>query len=246
MMTTSKPSLDLIFKDAFGYWKQTLLYQLLFSLLFFSVLFSVVSYAAQEFGILEQYMTIFNKNKGNIAHLQTDMQELVQTPGYMNLSWVIMATTVFLFPLNIGFFKIFRKIDLKEKVTIPDLFSGYSGINFFIYLSFYLLWSIIYTYTMPTIVLGILWVLLTLFTVPQMFFENKRIFETIGVNFKVLKQHFLVIFVSVIAAVFIKYSGALLFGIGLLFTYPFFNAMIYSLYKHLFSTNSISVEKETL
>jgi hypothetical protein len=99
---------------------------------------------------------------------------------------------------------------------------------------------------MPTIVLGILWVLLTLFTVPQMFFENKRIFETIGVNFKVLKQHFLVIFVSVIAAVFIKYSGALLFGIGLLFTYPFFNAMIYSLYKHLFSTNSISVEKETL
>ncbi|MBS1548530.1 MAG: hypothetical protein JSS94_01510 [Bacteroidetes bacterium] len=235
MITTSTPSLEVIFNDAFSYWKKTLLFQMLFSLLFFSILFTVVFFAANQFGIFEQYMEIFKNNQGDMAGLQQEMKTLVQSPGYMNMAWTLIATMVFLFPLNMGFFKIFRKIDLQEKVELQDLFSGYSGINFLIYISYYLFWNIVYNYTIPTIILGILWVMVTLFVAPLMFFENKKIWESIRIGFTVLKKHFLVVLVGVLASVIIKYSGILIFGIGIFFTFPFFNAMIYSMYKNIFT-----------
>ena len=111
MITTSTPSLEVIFNDAFSYWKKTLLFQMLFSLLFFSILFTVVFFAANQFGIFEQYMEIFKNNQGDMAGLQQEMKTLVQSPGYMSMAWTLIATMVFLFPLNMGFFKIFRKIE---------------------------------------------------------------------------------------------------------------------------------------
>lgn len=233
MITTPKPSLELIINDAFSYWKKTLSLQLLFSLIFFTILFSVVFFASQQLGIMDQYMEIFKNNEGDMMGMQNDMKELVKSSEYLTLGWIIIATSVFLFPLNVGFFKVYKKLDLNENVQLQDLFSGYSGINFFIYISYYLFWSIIYNYTMPTIVLGIVWVLITLFTTPLMFFNNKKIFESIKINFQILKSHFGIVALGVLVAVFIKYAGIFVFGFGILLTYPFVNAMIYSLYKNL-------------
>jgi hypothetical protein len=242
MITTSKPNLDTIFKEAFYYWKNTWNYQLLFSLLFFTILSTVAYFGALHFGIFDQYMSIFQKNKGNMIELQNQVKALTQTPGYNYFSWTILATMIFLFPLNIGFYKIYRKMDLKEAIVLQDFFSGYSGINFFIYISYYLFWSMIYNITMATVVFGVIWVFVTLFVVPLMFFENKTIFESIKLNFQALKKHFLIIFVCLFAAIFIKYIGIFVFGIGILFTYPFVNAMIYALYKSLFVEDKL---KET-
>ncbi|WP_124643251.1 hypothetical protein [Amniculibacterium aquaticum] len=245
MIQSNKPSLDLIFRQALTYWKNTLVYQLLFSLIFISVLFSVVYYAANQFGIYDQYISILQKNSGDMTALQKDIQDLTKSSNYISFSWVMIATMVFLFPLNIGFFKLYKKMDLNEEIRFQDFFSGYSGINFFIYISYYLFWFMVYSYTMPTIIFGILWVMITLFTTPLMFFDNKKIFETLSLNFQAMKQHFLVIFVGVISAFFIKYSGFLIFGFGILFTYPFFNAMIYALYKNIFVESKTSSQTQS-
>ena len=63
---------------------------------------------------------------------------------------------------------------------------------------------------------------------------NKSIFESIGMTIKALKIYFVEILVCVIVAFIFRYVGIFAFWIGFLFTYPFTNAMIYTLYKNIF------------
>lgn len=228
-----KVGIEPILRQAFSYWNKTLLFQLVFSLIFLSVFFSVYYYFSAKLGILDQYIAIFGKKSNDIVQMQKEVQKMAATPQYSQFSWIILTTMVLLYPLNIGFFKIYKKMDLGEKIDFEDLFSGYIGINFFIYTSYFLFWMMVFSYTLPTIILGIVWVFITLFSTPLMFFLDKRIFETIGLNFKALKSNFIKIFVGVFIAFFFKALG--IFTIfGVLFTLPFSNAMIYSLYKNIF------------
>jgi hypothetical protein len=65
----------------------------------------------------------------------------------------------------------------------------------------------------PTIILPFIWVVVTIFVAPLMFFNN-RSFEAISLNFKALKSHFVEIFVCVIVAFLFKYVGFAVFLIG--------------------------------
>lgn len=229
--------LDKILKNAFGYWNKTLIYQILYGLLFLSILFSVYIYFADYYGILEQYFTIISHPTDNVTLIQ-EVNKIAEDPNYATLQYIQLATLVLLFPLQVGFYKIFRKIDLKEKFGMQDFLSGYTGVNFFIYTSFYLFWFIIFQYTIFTLILGIAWIFITLFSTPLMFFQNKRIFETIRINFKVLTKNFVMIFVGLLVAAFFKLIISLTI-IGIPFVLGFGNAMIYSMYKILLSKNEI-------
>jgi hypothetical protein len=168
-------------------------------------------------------------------NVYTELNKIVVTDNYQNFTLWIMGTSIFLFPLNLGFYQIYRKIDLNEKLGLSDLFVGYNGLNFFKYISYYIFWYFVFRFTTPTIILAVAWVCITIFVAPIMFFMNKTIFESISLNFKALKMYFLEIFVCVMVAVIFKYIGFALFFVGALFTFPFWNAMIYSLYKTIFS-----------
>ena len=229
-----KQGLDFILKKAFYYWNKTLLYQLLFSLTYFSIFILVYYFVALRYGILDELMTIVNNNAGDFKTMQLEMQKIVQKPEYYNLSLAIIFAMTFLFPLNIGFYQIFRKIDLKEQYGLEDLFSGYNGINFFKFSSFFLFWIFVYQYSMLLVFPAIIWVFLTLFSAPLMFFMDKRIFETISLNVKALKLYPLEIFVCVLVAIAFRYFGIFLFLFGFLLTFPFWNAMIYALYQKIF------------
>jgi hypothetical protein len=89
-----------------------------------------------------------------------------------------------------------------------------------------------------TIILPFVWVMITLFVAPLMFFQNKTIFEGIALNWKALKLYFIEILVCVIVAFLFKYIGFTLFLVGGLLTLPFWNAMIHSLYKTIFDEKS--------
>ena len=229
-----KAGIDYILKEAFSYWNRTLIFQILFSLIYFSVLFLVLFYFATKFGIFEQYLALGDKLKEGMDAYKNGIKELAANPNFMKFQWVILGTLSFLFPLNLGLFKMFRKLDLGEKPELEDLFAGYSGANFFIYFGYFLFWFTIYSYFAPTIFLGILWVLITLFTAPLMFFMDKRIIETFGINFKALRMFPLEILIGFFVAVAFKYFGILTL-IGAIFTFPFWNAMIYSLYRKIFT-----------
>ncbi|HPZ26032.1 MAG TPA: hypothetical protein PKV58_08920, partial [Kaistella sp.] len=72
---------------------------------------------------------------------------------------------------------------------------------------------------------------------PLMFFMDVKTFEGIGLTIKGLKRYFVTILISVIVALLFSLSGILLFGFGFLFTFPFWNAVIYSLYKNYYHEN---------
>lgn len=235
MQNTSKPGIDIILKDAFRYWNSTLLFQIIFSLIYFSIFIIVFFTIGEKYGIIEQYISISKKAQGNYSMLQNEIQALQATSSFMMFSWWILGTLIFLYPLNIGFYQIYRKIDVKEDVGLHDLFAGYKGVNFIKFISFYLFWFIIYSYTISTFVLAIVWVFITIFSAPLMFFMNKTILETISLNFKVLKMFFVEITVCVIIAFLFKYAGLMVFLVGFIFTFPFWNAMIYSMYQKFFT-----------
>lgn len=222
-------------KQAFFYWNKTLIFQLMFSIVFFAVFFTSMFFFAERYGIWEQNQELAEALKqGSKAYLEK-LSELAATENYQMFSYAILGTSVFLYPLNLGLFQIFRKIDLNEKIELGDLFAGYKGANFFKYIGYYLFWAMIYRMGIPTVFLAVLWVSVTIFVAPLMFFMNRGIFEAISLNFKALRIYSVQIWIGILVAVVFKYAGFALFLVGGLFTFPFWNAMIYSLYKTIFS-----------
>ncbi len=237
-----KPGIDFILKQAFYYWNKTLMFQLMFSIIYFAIFLTVFFYFSEKYGIMNQFLgtasdymkagpTGMNEYKNSIA-------VIMGTEGFQNFYLGIVAVQVFLYPLNLGFFQIFKKIDLKETIVIGDLFAGYNGLNFLRYISYFIFWFFFYTFIAQTIILPVVWVMVTLFVAPLMFFQNKTIFEGIALNWKALKIYFIEILVCVIVSVLFKYIGFALFLVGGLLTLPFWNAMIYSLYKTIFEEKS--------
>lgn len=196
---------------------------------------TVFFFCDSKYGIMDQYIETAKYAKDGLQVYTAEIQKMLATDSFQNFSLWIMGTTIFLYPLNLGFYQIYRKIDLGEKIELGDLLVGYNGLNFFKYIGYYIFWYFIFAYTIQTIILGVLWVCITIFVAPMMFFMNKTIFESISLNLKALRMYFLEIFVCVIVAILFKYIGFALFFIGGLFTFPFWNAMIYSLYKTVFS-----------
>jgi hypothetical protein len=84
------------------------------------------------------------------------MQEIAQLPQTRNFMLAVFDFS-HLSTLNVGFYKIYRKLDLKEKPQMNDLFAGYLGFDFFKFFGFYLFWMIIFTYANSLLILGIVW-----------------------------------------------------------------------------------------
>ncbi|CAD7806611.1 hypothetical protein CHRY9390_01535 [Chryseobacterium aquaeductus] len=234
-----KPGIDFILKQAFYYWNRTLLYQLVFSIVYFTIFFTVFLYISNRFGVYDQllnatfeYLKIGPKG---LTALQTELATIKSTENYEYTMLGMLAVSAFLFPLNLGFYQIYRKIDLKEQLELSDLFVGYNGLNFFRYTSYFVFWYLVSDMLKITVFLPFVWILITLFIAPLMFFQNKTIFEGIALSWKVLKLYFIEIFVCTLVAVLFKYVGFMLFLVGALFTFPFWNAMIYTLYKTFFT-----------
>lgn len=230
-----KPGLDFILKQAFFYWNKTLIFQLMFSIIYFGILMTVFFFCDARYGIMNGYMETAKYASEGVQVYRDELQKLLATDNFQNFSLWMMGTTIFLYPLNLGFYQIFRKIDMGEKPELGDLLVGYNGLNFFIYVGYFIFWYFIFAYTIQTIILGVVWVCITIFVAPIMFFMNKTIFESLSLNFKALKMYFVEILVCAIVAILFKYLGFALFIVGGLFTFPFWNAMIYSLYKTIFS-----------
>lgn len=230
-----KPGIDFILKQAFFYWSKTLIFQLMFSIMYFGVLMTAFFICDTKYGITEQYIEAGKYIKNGTDVYLAKIWKMYSTAEFQKFALWITGTLIFLYPLNLGFYQIYKKVDLGEKLELGDLLVGYNGFNFFKYIGYFIFWYFVFAYTAQTIILGVAWVCLTIFVAPLMFFMDKRIFEAISLNFKALKVYFIEIFVCVLVAFFFKYLGFALFLIGGLFTFPFWNAMIYSLYKSIFS-----------
>ena len=229
-----KSGIEQILKTAFWYWNKTLIYQLLYSLLYFSMFFLGYFYLFRYFGLWDEFAKYSDLVKTDIPAFNKKMEEIARLPQARNFGLAFFFLLALINPLNVGLYKIFRKIDLKEPVAMKDLFAGYLGFDFFKFFGFYLFWIIIFTYANALLILGLVWVFITLFSIPLMFFMDVKTFEGIMLTVKGLRKNFGMILIGMVIALLFSLSGFLLFGVGFLLTFPFWNAMIYALYQHIY------------
>lgn len=191
-------------------------------------------YLFRYFGLWDEFAKYSDLVKTDIPAFNKKMEEIARLPQARNFGLAFFFLLALINPLNVGLYKIFRKIDLKEPVSMKDLFAGYLGFDFFKFFGFYLFWIIIFTYANALLVLGLVWVFITLFSIPLMFFMDVKTFEGIILTVKGLRKNFGMILIGMLIALLFSLSGFLLFGVGFLLTFPFWNAMIYALYQHIY------------
>jgi hypothetical protein len=223
-----------ILSIAFNYWNRTLLFQFVYSLLYLSLFFFGYFYLFRYFGLWNEFSQYSDLMRTDFPAFNKKMEEIAKLPKTANFALSIFVLLALINPLNVGFYKVYRKLDLGEKPEINDLFAGYLGFDFFKFFGFYLFWIIIFSYANSLFILGIVWFFITLFSIPLMFFMNVSIFQSINLTVKGLRKDLITVMIGVFVAFLFSMSGILLFGLGFLFTFPFGNAMIYSLYQHYY------------
>lgn len=223
-----------ILKTAFAYWVKSLRFQLFYSLLYFALFFLGYISLFKYFGLWDEFSKYSDLVRTDIPAFNKKMEEIARLPQARNFGLAFFFLLALINPLNVGLYKIFRKIDLKEPVVMNDLFAGYLGFDFFKFFGFYLFWIIIFTYANALMLLGLVWVFVTLFSIPLMFFMQVNTFEGISLTVKGLKKNLGTVIICIAVAVLFSLSGLLLFGVGFLLTFPFWNAMIYTLYQHIY------------
>lgn len=125
-----KPGIDFILKQAFFYWNKTLVFQLMFSVIYFGIFIAIFFLCDAKYGILAEMNEVSKYMQQGMKVYMEELNKVTATANYQNFALWIMGTSIFLYPLNIGFYEIYRKIDINEKPEFVDLFVGYRGLNF--------------------------------------------------------------------------------------------------------------------
>ena len=229
-----KISLDYVIKQSFKYWSSTLFYQLIFTLIYFSTLLILGKFLLDYYEIYPKIQEIAPLMSSNPDEFSTAIQEITFSDNFKYFSMMVIVATAIIYPLNIGFFKIYTLIDAHKKVNINDLFAGFSGSNFFKFFGYYLLWGGIYFYLKPLVIPGFLWIMFTIFVAPLLYFTPMNLTEALKISFKVVGGNFFIIAACSVLAIIFSYAGIFLCFFGLFFTFPFWNAIIYTLFKSYF------------
>ena len=229
-----KTGINLILSQAFSYWNRTLSFQLMYSLLYLSLFFLGYYYFFKYFGLWDEFSQYSELLKTDFPAFNKKMEEIAKLPQTANFTLAIFVLLALIAPLNVGFYKIYRKLDLGEKLVMNDLFAGYLGFDFFKFFGFYLFWIIIFSYANSLLILGVVWIFITIFSIPLLFFMDVKTFEGIGLTIKGLKRDFATVLICLFVGFLFSLSGIFLFGFGFLFTFPFWNTIIYALYQNYF------------
>jgi hypothetical protein len=232
---TWKSNIEEILSKAVNYWALTLNVQILFSLLYFSITFLLGFYFFKYYGLLPEFIKLVKISENNIPAMQKGITEWAKDPNFSSFVIAMVIIKAVMFPLNIGLFHIYRKIDQKIPYNISDLYEGYRGFNFFKFLGFAVFWGFINIYAHVSIVVVLFWILITVFSAPLMFFMNVSIFESIRLTIKAFKIDFFTIFTCCGLAFLFSYMGIVFFFAGIVVTFPFWNAVIYAMYQKYFN-----------
>lgn len=209
---------------------RTLPFQFLFSVIYFAVTLVAGSFAFRYYGLFEEIQKfqglIYTDGKAFV----NKYGELMQTDNAILFLQVMIVIKAVIFPLNIGFLKIYRKLDLGEKPEMSDLFAGFSGHYFFLFVIYSLAWSVISNFLSIFI---LLWIPMALFVPALIFYKGFNYFQSFKISVQTFQNHFILMFMATIVTILFSYFGFIMFFFGIFITFPFWNAMIYVLYKNL-------------
>lgn len=231
----AKISLDEVVNQSFKYWKATLPFQFLVTVLYFGIIF-ISGYQLFQYYFGDKMHIFTPELLRKPIEFQNKIAELLKTENGSYFQIVMSLLKASLFPLFIGFFKIYSLMDEGKKPQISDILDGYNGSNFFKFWGYAIFWNVIFSFGMSFFFIpGIFWVFITILVGPLLYFTPMRMLEAINLSAKVALANWAIVLPCAIIAFLFSYSGFLLFFVGFLFTYPFWNAIIYTLFKRFFS-----------
>lgn len=187
-------------------------------------------YAFRYYGLFEEIQKFQNLFYSDSNAFLVKYGELMQTENALNFSIAVLIIKSVIYPLNIGFLKIYRKLDIGEPLELSDLFAGFRGYHFIIFVTFALIWNFVSNYLF---ILSLVWMPMFLLVPALIFFKNYNFFDAFKLSFQIFNKHALLMIVVVLASIIISFSGIIAFFFGLFLTFPFWNAVNYVLYKHL-------------
>lgn len=232
----AKITLDEVINQSFKYWKATLKFQLIFSVLYLSIAYILNSFLLKYFGINEELNNIIALGFKDFEMFIKKFEILISSNNYKIYEISLIASMSLIYPLNIGFFRVYTLFDEKKYISTNEIFDGFKGSTFFKLLGYFLFWGtfnyFLKKYFFPA---SFLWVFLTVFVGPLLYFTPMRMLEAINISAKVAWANWTIVLPCAIIAFLFSYSGFILFFVGFLFTYPFWNAIIYTLFKRFFS-----------
>lgn len=232
-MTTQKPEIGKILTEAYQYWVRTLPFQLLFTVIYFSVIMFAGAYAFRYYGLFEQVNKFSQLMYSDFPAFIKKYEELMKTENAMYFTMAILVIKSVIFPLNIGFLKIYRKLDIGEPVAMSDLFAGFQGHYFFLFLIYSLFWNILNSYILIIPPLTLFWMGMMLFVPALVFYKNYNFYRAFRISVQVFQKNIIVVLLACLVSILVSYCGLVIFFFGIFVTFPFWNAVIYVLYKHL-------------
>lgn len=221
-------------QTAIEYWKKTIIFQAIISLLYFGIYMTLALVVFNYYGITEQLNSLSPYFGGDLEVLQKKYIELATSENFRLASYWIVGIVSLLWPLNLGLLKIYSRIDAKEMITPRDLFAGYEGIDFFKYLGYGLLWNVIFFFSKTLFFLAPIWVLITLLAGPLLFLGKQSIPNALRLSMQAVSTNLSLSLFLLCLGFLLSYSGLLLCILGVVFTYPFWNALLYVYYKKVF------------
>jgi len=223
-----------LLQEALEYWRKTIVFQVVFSLFYFGLFFILMMFVFNYYGITEQINELKPYINGDISELESRYIEIIQTQNFRSASlWMVVVTSL-LWPLNLGLLKIYEKIDRNESIFLQDLFVGYEGKDFFKFLGFAFLWNAIYFLSKSLIFLAPVWVFLTLFSGPLLFLGKQNLGNAVRLSVQAVGTNIGLSLGFLFIGFLMSYSGILLCFVGILFTFSFWNALLYVGYKNIF------------
>lgn len=192
-----------------------------------SVVFSFVAGPISGYDALEAQSVMTGINPEDFSDVWSSFLEI---PGYKEYLLISMLFSLVMYPLFTGFVMIMHRANMETQVSFSDLFIGFRT-NAFQYILFGLISSLVMFVASLLCIFPVFFALPLFFLgVPIILFENASAIEAIKKSFNTAKENYGTLlglsFISFIIAV----AGILLCGIGVLLTYPFYFAAMYSAY----------------
>ncbi len=212
---------------------RTLPFQLLFSVIFFSIFMFGGAYAFRYYGLFEEVQKFQHLLYSDTDAFLKKYEVLMKTENAMLFALVALVIKAIVYPLNIGFLKIYRKLDLGETLEISDLFVGFNGHYFFLFAIYCLFWNILNVYISVILPLSLVWMGMMMFVPALVFYKNYNFFQAFKISIQLFWKNIILILVACLVSILISYCGLIIFFFGIFLTFPFWNAVIYVLYKHL-------------
>lgn len=232
---------------SFELWRKAMKYNILFSLVYYGVFILLIIGAGNYVGFWEKYWEITPHLSEDVALFFKKYTELMTSKvGQLMVIFQQMGL-VLVSPLWVGLLAILRKITLGETLHFSDLFVGYNGGAFFKYAGFCFFSTMISSamglYSLLGVVLMLLWTMQTMLVFPIMFFKKEPMGIAMIMSFQAMREHFFPMLVMTIVGTLLMYSGLIFFWVGILFTMPFWAAMIFSLYQQIFNNEEMNNER---